>query len=877
VRYESVLISVGKDTQIRATLELAAVSEAVSVSGVTPDINPRKTVTGANFDAVEMQEIPTSRDPWAILRQVPGVVVNQVNVGGNATGVQAIPASRGSTDIQYELDGVTITDPVDLGTPTYFNFDSFQEIQVATGGSDLTLRGSGVTLNLVTKRGSNELKGLARYFYASDRWQSDNTPEETRDQDLQSNRTALLRDYGIEAGGPLIKDRLWAWGAWGRNDISLDLIGNVLENGQTVRVDSTLEQFNFKLDAQPTPSDSTTFFFQHGDKRVLGRDIGPLALQSAGKDAARDQRGPTPLYKFEDSHVFSSSLVASGFLSYLPGGFELVPQADPQTQAHFDANGILQANNVLFRTSRKQRQAGANASKFFPTGRLSHELKFGFGYRASVSSSLTTWPGDQLVGDESSESPTALVTRAGRVRLRTETFSAYVGDTISADRLTINVGVRYDYGRSKNLPSSVEANPVFPDLLPAIRSSGDSGYPISAGTLQPRISATYAAGEKRKTLLRASYARFADQLLSDVFIANTLPGIQYLGFSWEDTNLNHRVDRGEVDISPCTGSHCDAEELFGFEGLDPADTGSVSSPNVISPGLRPMTTDEVTVGVDHEIVPDLTASLAYTHRDLRHFSFTPPIGVSASDYSFSGNATGTATASNGFQLTFDVPYYALTLASPPVGDELRNRPGYRQTYDGAELQLVKRLSHAWMLRASAAWNDWKQHVRPEGIFDPNNRQANLDGDVATPDFSRTNSRWQFNVSGLYQLPWGITVAGNLFGREGFPQRYVVTVLTHDVANNMPAILIGSVSDYRLKNVYELDLRVEKTFLLGSVHIVPSLDVFNVTNENTVLFRVGNVGTYDARSARPFRQRPTFNQITQVESPRIFRAGLRVSF
>ncbi|HEY3124723.1 MAG TPA: hypothetical protein VGK70_11775, partial [Thermoanaerobaculia bacterium] len=317
--------------------------------------------------------------------------------------------------------------------------------------------------------------------------------------------------------------------------------------------------------------------------------------------------------------------------------------------------------------------------------------------------------------------------------------------------------------------------------------------------------------------------------------------------------------------------------LFGFEGLDPADTGSVSSPNVISPGLRPMTTDEVTVGVDHEIVPDLTASLAYTHRDLRRFSFTPPIGVSASDYSFSGNATGTTTASNGFQLTFDVPYYALTLATPPVGDELRNRPGYRQTYDGAELQLVKRLSHGWMVRASAAWNDWKQHVAPEAIFDPNNRQANSDGDVATPDFSRTNSRWQFNVSGLYQLPWGITAAGNFFGREGFPQPYFVTVQTHDVANNMPAILIGSVSDHRLKNVYELDLRVEKTVLLGPVHIVPSLDVFNVTNENTVLFRVGNVGTYDARRARPFQQRPTFNQITQVESPRIFRAGVRVSF
>jgi hypothetical protein len=290
-----------------------------------------------------------------------------------------------------------------------------------------------------------------------------------------------------------------------------------------------------------------------------------------------------------------------------------------------------------------------------------------------------------------------------------------------------------------------------------------------------------------------------------------------------------------------------------------------------------MTTDEVTVGVDHEIVPDLTASLAYTHRDLRHFSFTPPIGVRASDYGFGGNATGTATASNGFQLTFDVPYYALTLATPPVGVELRNRPGYRQTYDGAELQLVKRLSHGWMLRASAAWNDWRQHVAPEAIFDPNFREANLDGDVATPGFVRTNSRWQFNISGLYQLPGGITVAGNFFGREGFPQRYVVEVRTHDVASSMPRVLIGRMGDHRLENVYELDLRLEKEFLLGRVRVVPSLDAFNVTNENMVLARVGLVGSYDATRARRFVQNPRFNQIAEVESPRIFRAGVRVSF
>jgi hypothetical protein len=422
VQYEAVSVSVGRDTEIRTTMRVATVSETVVVSSATPDLDPRKAVSGANFDQTEMQEIPTSRDPWAMLRQVPGVVVDQVNVGGNATGVQPNAVSRGSSDIQYELDGVTITDDVNGGTPTYFNFDSFQEIQVATGGSSLTLQSAGVTLNLVTKRGTNDWKGLTRYFYASDRWQSDNTPAEARAQGLQSNRTALLRDYGIETGGPVIKDRLWAWGAWGRNDISLDLIGNVLEDGRTVRGTATLEQFNLKLDAQPGRSDSLTFFFQHGDKRVLGRDVGSTAVRPAGRGAARDQHSPNPLYKLDDSHVFSASLVASAFLSYLPGEFEFVPQASREAQAYFDADGILQGSNELFRTSRTQRQAGVNGSKFLETGRLSHELRFGFGYRSTVSSSLTSWPGGGLVGDENPDFPTATVIRDGHVRLKSETF-----------------------------------------------------------------------------------------------------------------------------------------------------------------------------------------------------------------------------------------------------------------------------------------------------------------------------------------------------------------------------------------------------------------------------------------------------------------------
>jgi hypothetical protein len=144
IEQTEISISVGRDTVIRETMRLATVTEEVAVSGATLPGDPRKTITGANFAEIEMQRIPTPRDVWALLQQVPGVVLDQTNVGGNKSGIQPNVASRGSTQIEYELDGVTITDPVDGGSPTYFNFDSLQEVQIATGGSDPTLRGDGV-------------------------------------------------------------------------------------------------------------------------------------------------------------------------------------------------------------------------------------------------------------------------------------------------------------------------------------------------------------------------------------------------------------------------------------------------------------------------------------------------------------------------------------------------------------------------------------------------------------------------------------------------------------------------------------------------------------------------------------------------------------
>ena len=202
-------------------------------------LDPRKSVTGANYQLTELKSIPTGRDPWVVIQQVPGVQIDRLNVAGSQSGQQSAFIGMGTDTSQnsFNMDGVTITDMAALGaSPTYYDFDQFQEIQVATGGADPAITVPGVTLNMVTKRGSNEPHGSGRYFYSPGELQANNAPEEAKQQaDLGLYGAAVnssnlnkkvdrictvgcqggaagIQDYGVEAGGSLWKDKALALG-----------------------------------------------------------------------------------------------------------------------------------------------------------------------------------------------------------------------------------------------------------------------------------------------------------------------------------------------------------------------------------------------------------------------------------------------------------------------------------------------------------------------------------------------------------------------------------------------------------------------------------------------------------------------------------------
>jgi len=908
VTHENVLVLVGQTTEVDFQMKLASVQEDVLVTDAPALIERHRVETGQTFSGAALTEIPTARDIWSLIQQVPGVQLDTVNVAGSASAVIGGPemVSKGSGNVAYEIEGATVTGGGAFGAPfgnpfarqnggtsMYFDFSTLDNVEVATGGSILEQQNSGVTINVVTKRGTNQIKGAARFLYASASWQSNNRPADAVDpygNPLQTNSIRYIREYGGELGGPIVRDRLWLWAAGSRQDISLNT-GTYIPDDVPFPQTTILEPWSAKLNAQISNANSAALYYQKSNRLEYG--VG-------GDDPNRPPSArtndviPTSFYKVADSSVFSTALFGSVFASYQRTTSSSTPVGGVDNDIEWYD---YRFHGSWFYSSSKepQKQAGLQASRFFDTGTIHHELKAGFNYREQLSDSSSSMPGSQNAGGDETFLGTlpgtpgyAELSRGYHRIFERHFWSGTLGDTLVAGNLTIAAGLRYDLQQAKSPSGEVFANTLFASPctncgadggsfpgLPGVKGMGAKDWQIQYSNLQPRVSATYALGAKKRTLLRATYARFADQIGYLGFWASTTPGLTAYYYYWTDLNHDRLVQPNEVLF--------DSHPLGFANGIDPASIRADQAPPSFR-GLKTPTTTELTAGLDHQFSADLALAGTFSYRRTSNIQQHLPTGATVTDYEFSGRAQGTATGVNGFTLSFDEPFYRYVGEAPPTQPvtDVTNRPDFTQRYYGVDLSAVKRLSDNWLLRASFGWNSFRQYLTAGSIQNPNNLGEiwitgvgpNDNGGLASPFI---DASWQFNISGLYQGPWGLTLGANFFGRQGYPIPYVVQVSTQDIYFTQN-FLIGRVGDYRYANLYQLDLRLQKVMQVGPVALIPSAELFNATNNGTVTGRDSGVGTYDINNTdEKFRPNKFFNQITQIQSPRIVRLGIQVNF
>ncbi len=102
----------------------------------------------------------------------------------------------------------------------------------------------------------------------------------------------------------------------------------------------------------------------------------------------------------------------------------------------------------------------------------------------------------------------------------------------------------------------------------------------------------------------------------------------------------------------------------------------------------------------------------------------------------------------------------------------------------------------------------------------------------------TNAEWLFKSSGQYTTPlWEIGVAGSASVTQGypFPQHIAITTRGNGLADDATCSSFP-LGDVRLPNLFVADFRVDKAFNFGGMRIIPSMDIFNLTNSSEILSR-----------------------------------------
>src|SRR3954449_13175708 len=174
---EGIRVTVGFSANVSTQLGVSTVQETVTVTGESPIVDTKQTGTKETFTLEQLQSIPSARDPWVILQQTAGIAMDRENVVGNMSGQQSNYISRGGnpTNNKWSLDGVDITDMSATGaSPSYYDFDAFQEMTINTGGVDVTQQTGGVGINLVTKSGSDRFRGSSRFYGTDQKFESNN-------------------------------------------------------------------------------------------------------------------------------------------------------------------------------------------------------------------------------------------------------------------------------------------------------------------------------------------------------------------------------------------------------------------------------------------------------------------------------------------------------------------------------------------------------------------------------------------------------------------------------------------------------------------------------------------------------------------------------
>jgi hypothetical protein len=519
-------VKMAETIPLNVTLTVAAVAETVTVSGASPDIVPTATIA-ANFKAEALERLPVGRALNDAVLLAPGVA-------GNGPSGNIMVAGALSFESQYLVNGVVINENLRGQALNLFIEDAIQETKVSTGAISAEYgRFGGGVVNMITKSGGNTFTGSFRTTFDNDAWRS-LTPYPT-DQTVD----AITPTYEMTAGGPIVKDRLWYFGAGRFTKPERNLTLAVTGGNYTTSTDE--RRYEGKITYALNPRNNAKFGYTKRTTDTANNRFGTIM----DRDSLYDNSTNQYLYTLNYTSVLSSKL-------FVEGQYSKKISATMDTGSRFtdlvkgtpisDRSKTIGTANPLFNSPTFCAVCGGGwlehrdnwdwfikTSYFLSTSRTgSHNLVAGFdnykewrkndnwqsGSEYNIGATRTVFDGTTIFPVFQNDNTTfinyaPILQRSVGNDIRT--YSGYANDAWRlSNHVSFNIGARFDLNRSKDQSGTA-----------VVRDSQWS----------PRLGVTWDVQGNGRWTTNLGFARYVSGISTALVDAGSAGGRQ-ASFSW---------------------------------------------------------------------------------------------------------------------------------------------------------------------------------------------------------------------------------------------------------------------------------------------------------------------------------------------------------
>ncbi|HEV3217791.1 MAG TPA: carboxypeptidase-like regulatory domain-containing protein [Vicinamibacterales bacterium] len=864
-------IVVNADVTARADLklEIGTLAEGVTVSGEAPLLDTTTALKQTVLSRDVLNSMPNRFDVWSVAKVIPAVTLSKVDVGGSEAFLQSgVTVHGSSSEGGYFIDGMDVgqLDGNGAGATMYLDPYAFQEtnFQVGGAGTALSNRG-GLLFNMITRTGTNQLHGGAMFIGANHGLASaSNYSDALKAQILASAPPAALaanpnlsptadilfiRDTGAWLAGPVKKDKLWFSFSWHDQRLNQHLVGQYDNTGKQVLDDNIMWTTSAKVAWQITRSAQLSYFNNTQYKFIGHRNGGGTFADSAARNL--NDKYPT-VHQVKFTSPLGTRMVVDITTNRFRADdkFGQRPEVASDAISRFDSviggsGGAYTVALPTYRDNAMFREQVFSSLSFFGGG---HDVRVGYQYtkggeksgvwstsgmRAVYANGVPTQVNTYNVAVTSTSSKTPV---AFTFWDRDTAF--YIQDKWNPIRkLVVNLGLRYE-GNYGWLPPACTQPNVF---LPAQQCYPETKNVPNFHAPTPRLSMIYDLMGDGKTALKFSANRY-NQPINQTILARVNP----IGTVSDK--------RAWTVCAPGQTSGCDlnGDGIPQINELGPSSGYPLGTTNRYDPNLKWPISNEYSGEIQQQFPMNLVISVGYTHRvTLRNIALQN-LAVPASSYI----PLVVTEVSSGKQVTV---YNQDPATNGKFDNYWSNRPEEDTVYNGTDVTLNKRMSNHWSLTGGASFGHTKGDQLGGDLNNPNSAQYRYG--VYGMDIP-----WSYRMSGVYELPYQVSVSGTYQLIKGAPETSTVSVASTTVTltQGTTTVWVAPYGDTRLPNIAQLDMSLRKTWRMGGRTFEPRIDFFNLSNQASIIGRVTQFG-------------PNYDRVSSIQRGRLIKLGFSAEF